>query len=85
MNIPPSAITEDRRKHPRDSRDRNIFLEVVGCVVYSDDVTNGQIHHTPFSYALGLNDGSYITLDMASIDPKLMNLKQLIIDRGTAN
>jgi len=85
MNIQASAILEDRRKHPRPPEDRNIFMEVIGCVVYSDGVSNGQLHHTPFSYGLELRDGSYITLDKMVISPQLMDLRKMIIDRGTAD
>lgn len=82
MNVSASQI-EDVIKNQHG--DRNLFLKIIGCVVYSEQGKKTAIHHTPFSYALELTNRQYITANTMTVDDQLMRLKQLGIYPGPAN
>jgi uncharacterized membrane protein len=82
LNVSPQSIRETIRSHPRD---RNIFLEVAGCVVYREGGNKGAAHHTPFYYGLELTDRSYVTADTLKIPDERMELKQMMVYPGPAD
>lgn len=83
MNVSAREIEEAIKSQHGD---RNLFLKVVGCIVYSDGLSKTETHHTPFSYALELKDNvAYVTADTIAIDNSLLRLNQLVIYTGPAD
>jgi hypothetical protein len=78
--FPPDVI--EAGKQPRDP---GMLLRILGCIVYSDNVSKGKIHHTPFSYALEYNGQSDIPRNLPKSDGSLWKAKQLPIDPGPAD